>query len=91
MINDVGGVPMVLRELKEGNAKPFAFSCMQHIVQRMYGPELEGLNYPFRLQHFTFQSERQSLQIGVSRRQAGAGWRSSSALLGHPDDVEIDL
>ena len=26
-------IPMVLRELKEGNAKPFAF--MQHIVQRM--------------------------------------------------------
>ena len=29
------GIPMVLRELKEGNAKRFAFSCMQHIVQRM--------------------------------------------------------
>ena len=26
---------MVLRELKDGNAKPFAFSSMQHIVQRM--------------------------------------------------------
>ena len=26
---------MVLRELKDGSAKPFAFSCMQHIVQRM--------------------------------------------------------
>ena len=26
---------MVLRELKDGNAKPFAFSRMQHIVQRM--------------------------------------------------------
>jgi hypothetical protein len=30
-----GGIPMVLRELKDGNAKPFAFNCMQHIVQRM--------------------------------------------------------
>jgi hypothetical protein len=27
---------MVLRELKEGNAKPFAFSCMQHIAQCMH-------------------------------------------------------
>ena len=26
---------MVLRELKDGNAKPFAFSRMQHIVQRV--------------------------------------------------------
>jgi hypothetical protein len=34
MINNAGGIPMVLRELKDGNAKPFAFS-MQHIVQRM--------------------------------------------------------
>jgi hypothetical protein len=29
------GIPMVLRELRDGNAKPFAFSTMQHIVQRM--------------------------------------------------------
>ncbi len=29
------GIPMVLRELKDGNAKPFAFSTMQHIVQRV--------------------------------------------------------
>jgi hypothetical protein len=26
---------MVLRELKDENAKPFTFSCMHHIVQRM--------------------------------------------------------
>ena len=26
---------MVLRELKDGNAKPFALSTMQHIVQRV--------------------------------------------------------
>jgi hypothetical protein len=26
---------MVVRELKDGNANPFAFSFMQHIVQRM--------------------------------------------------------
>jgi hypothetical protein len=26
---------MVLRELTDENAKPFAFGCMQHIVQRM--------------------------------------------------------
>jgi hypothetical protein len=30
-----GGIPMVLREFKDGNAKPFAFSCTQHIVQCM--------------------------------------------------------
>ena len=29
------GIPMVLRELKHGNAKPFAFSTTQHIVQRV--------------------------------------------------------
>ena len=26
---------MVIRELNDGNAKPFAFSCMQHIAPRM--------------------------------------------------------
>ena len=29
------GVPMILREIEEGKSKPFAFSTMQHIVQRM--------------------------------------------------------
>jgi hypothetical protein len=29
------GVPMILREFNEGTSKPFAFSTMQHIVQRM--------------------------------------------------------
>ena len=32
------GVPMVLRELKDGNARPFAFSTMQRIVQRVRKP-----------------------------------------------------
>jgi hypothetical protein len=30
-----GGVPMILREIEEGKSTPFAFSTMQHIVQRM--------------------------------------------------------
>jgi hypothetical protein len=29
------GIPMILRETEEGKSKPFAFSTMQHIVQRM--------------------------------------------------------
>jgi hypothetical protein len=29
------GIPMILREVEEGKSKPFAFSTMQHIVQRM--------------------------------------------------------
>jgi hypothetical protein len=29
------GLPMILREVSEGIAKPYAFSSMQHIVQRM--------------------------------------------------------
>jgi integrase len=29
------GVPMILREVEEGKSKPFAFSTMQHIVQKM--------------------------------------------------------
>jgi pimeloyl-ACP methyl ester carboxylesterase len=28
-----------------------------------YGPELEGFDYPYDVQHFTFDSERQSLQM----------------------------
>ena len=28
------GIPTVLRELKDGNAKPFAFSTMQHRLAR---------------------------------------------------------
>jgi pimeloyl-ACP methyl ester carboxylesterase len=28
-----------------------------------YGPELEGFDYPFSVQHFTFSSQRQSLQM----------------------------
>ena len=29
------GTPMILREIEKGKSKPFAFSSMQHIVQRM--------------------------------------------------------
>jgi hypothetical protein len=29
------GIPMVLREVEDGKSKPFAFSTMQHLVQRM--------------------------------------------------------
>jgi integrase len=29
------GIPMILREVEDGKSKPFAFSTMQHIVQRM--------------------------------------------------------
>lgn len=29
------GIPMILREIEDGKSKPFAFSSMQHIVQRM--------------------------------------------------------
>jgi hypothetical protein len=29
------GIPMVLRELKDGNTRPFAFSTMRRIVQRV--------------------------------------------------------
>jgi integrase len=29
------GVPMILREVEEGKSKPYAFTTMQHIVQRM--------------------------------------------------------
>ncbi|HUO00067.1 MAG TPA: alpha/beta hydrolase, partial [Bradyrhizobium sp.] len=28
-----------------------------------YGPELEGFDYPYDVQHFSFDSERQSLQM----------------------------
>ena len=28
-----------------------------------YGPELEGFDYPFPVQHFAFTSQRQSLQM----------------------------
>src|ERR1700681_4663717 len=28
-----------------------------------YGPELEGVEYPYPLQHFAFTSQRQSLQM----------------------------
>lgn len=45
------GIPMILRQLEDGNAKPFAFSTMQHIVQRMR-KKLELPN------HFTFDACR---------------------------------
>jgi hypothetical protein len=45
------GVPMVLREIEEGKSKPFGFSTMQHIVQRMR----KKLGLP---KHFTFDACR---------------------------------
>jgi integrase len=45
------GVPMVLREIEQGKSKPFAFSTMQHIVQRMR----VKLELP---KHFTFDACR---------------------------------
>jgi integrase len=45
------GIPMILREVEEGKSKPFAFSTMQHIVQRMR----VGLGLP---KYFTFDACR---------------------------------
>jgi hypothetical protein len=45
------GVPMVLREVSTGIAKPYAFSSMQHIVQRMR----KKLGLP---EHFTLDACR---------------------------------
>lgn len=45
------GISMILREVEPGKAKPFAFSTMQHIVQRMR----KKLELP---SHFTFDACR---------------------------------
>jgi len=45
------GIPMILREVEAGVAKPFGFSTMQHIVQRMR----VKLGLP---KHFTFDARR---------------------------------
>ena len=45
------GVPMILRQVSDGIAKPFGFSTMQHTVQRMR----KKLELP---KHFTFDACR---------------------------------
>jgi hypothetical protein len=66
------GTPMILYEVEKGKAKPFAFSTMQHKVQRMR----VKLELP---SHFTFDACRHGGMTELEEAELTDGQRAVSA------------
>jgi hypothetical protein len=82
------GIPMVLREVSAGKSKPFAFSSMQHIVQRM---RVE-LGLP---SHFTFDAcrhggmtELEEAELTDGQGRALSAHRTQQAYTGYAKRTE---
>jgi len=82
------GIPMVLREIEEGKSKLFAFSTMQHIVQRMR----KELGLP---SYFTFDAcrhggmtELEEAELTEGQGRALSAHRTSQAYAGYAKRTE---
>jgi hypothetical protein len=82
------GIPMILREVESGKSKPFAFSSMQHIVQRMR----VKLGLP---DHFTFDAcrhggmtELEEGELTEGQGRALSAHRTSQAYAGYAKRTE---
>jgi integrase len=82
------GVSMVLREVSKGKSKPFAFSTMQHIVQRMR----VKLELP---SHFTFDAcrhggmtELEEAELTDGQGRALSAHRTQQAYIGYAKRTE---
>jgi hypothetical protein len=85
------GIPMILREIEKGKSKPFAFSTMQHIVQRMR-KEI-GLS-----SHFTFDAcrhggmtELEEAELTDGQGRALSAHRTSQAYAGYAKRTEARM
>lgn len=85
------GIPMVLREVKDGTSKLFAFSSMQHIVQRMR----QKLGLPG---HFTFDAcrhggmtELEEAELTEGQGRALSAHRTSQSYAGYAKRTEARM
>jgi hypothetical protein len=85
------GIPMILREVDDGKSKPFAFSSMQHIVQRMR----KKLELP---DHFTFDAcrhggmtELEEAELTEGQGRALSAHRTSQAYAGYAKRTEARM
>ena len=85
------GIPMVLREVEDGKSKPFAFSTMQHTVQRMR----RKLGLP---EYFTFDAcrhggmtELEEAELTEGQGRALSAHRTSQAYAGYAKRTEARM
>jgi hypothetical protein len=85
------GVSMILREVEDGKSKPFAFSSMQHIVQRMR----QKLNLP---EYFTFDAcrhggmtELEEAELTEGQGRALSAHRTSQSYAGYAKRTEARM
>jgi integrase len=85
------GIPMVLRAIEDGKSKPFAFSSMQHIVQRMR----KKIGLP---SHFTFDAcrhggmtELEEAELTEGQGRALSAHRTQQAYAGYAKRTEVRI
>jgi hypothetical protein len=83
------GIPMILRQLEDGTSKPYAFSTMQHIVQRMR----KRLDLPAT---FTFDScrhggmtELEEAELTEGQGRALSAHKTSQAYAGYAKRTDV--
>jgi integrase len=82
------GVPMILREVEDGKSKPFAFSSMQHIVQRMRKKSGLPNTFTFDACRHGGMTELEEAELTEGQGRALSAHRTSQAYAGYAKRTE---
>jgi hypothetical protein len=82
---------MVLREIEEGKSKPFAFSTMQHIVQRMRKKLKLPTTFTFDACRHGGMTELEEAELTEGQGRALSAHRTSQAYAGYAKRTEARM
>jgi integrase len=82
------GIPMILREVDDGKSKPFAFSTMQHIVQRMRKKLDLPASFTFDACRHGGMTELEEAELTEGQGRALSAHRTSQAYAGYAKRTE---
>jgi hypothetical protein len=85
------GISMVLREIEDGKSKPFAFSTMQHIVQRMRKKLGLPNTFTFDACRHGGMTELEEAELTEGQGRALSAHRTSQAYAGYAKRTEARL
>jgi len=85
------GIPMILREIEDGKSKPFAFSTMQHIVQRMRKKLGLPSTFTFDACRHGGMTELEEAELTEGQGRALSAHRTSQAYAGYAKRTETRL
>jgi len=85
------GIPMILREVEAGKSKPFAFSTMQHIVQRMRKKLELPSSFTFDACRHGGMTELEEAELTEGQGRALSAHRTSQAYAGYAKRTEARM